>query len=155
LRLTPEAGTIKTGAARVVPVHEHLIEQGFLAFVKTAGKGPLFYNPEGRRKASEDDPTNPGQSQARKTANHLGEWVRSLGVDDPEVRPNHAWRHTFKQIADRVGISERVSDKITGHAPVNEARSYGEATLGDMAEALKRFPRYSVSGTAGCKVGRT
>jgi integrase len=145
LRLTPEAGTIKTGQARIVPIHEHLIEQGFLSFVKASGKAPLFYNPETRRKASEDDPTKPGQSQARKTANRLSEWVRSLGVDDPELRPNHAWRHTFKQIADRFGISERVSDTITGHAPQTVSRSYGQPTVADMAQALKRFPKYNVS----------
>jgi integrase len=46
LRLTPEAGTIKTGATRTIPIHEHLIAQGFLDFVKTRGDGPLFYNPE-------------------------------------------------------------------------------------------------------------
>jgi integrase len=144
IRLTPEAGTIKSGEARVVPIHEHLLEQGFLEFVRGAGKGPLFYDPQGRRKASEADPTKPGQSQARKTANKLGEWVREVGVDDPELRPNHAWRHTFKQIADRSGISERVSDAITGHAPQTVARSYGQPTLADMAEALKRFPRHKI-----------
>jgi integrase len=142
LRLTPEAGTIKSGEARVVPIHEHLVEQGFLEFVRKAGKGPLFYDPHGRRKTSEEDPTKPGQSQARKTANKLGEWVREIGVDDSELRPNHAWRHTFKQIADRCGISERVSDVVTGHAPQTVARSYGQPTLIDMAEALRRFPRY-------------
>ena len=70
------------------------------------------------------------------------EWVREIGVDDAELRPNHAWRHTFKQIADRSGISERVSDAITGHAPLNGARSYGQPTVIDMAEARKRFPQY-------------
>ena len=39
IKISPEAGTTKTGTARVVPVHEHLIEQGFLAFVKASGKG--------------------------------------------------------------------------------------------------------------------
>lgn len=144
IRLTPEAGTIKTGEARTVPLHSHLIEQGFLDFVKAAGTGPLFYQPSARRKSAPSDPTKPGQSQAVKTRNHLAEWVREIGVDDPELRPNHAWRHTFKQIADRSGISERVSDAITGHAPLNVARSYGQPTLVDMAEALKRFPRYTV-----------
>jgi integrase len=143
IRLTPEAGTIKTGEARTVPIHSHLIEQGFLDFVKEAGSGPLFYQPSARRKSEASDPTKPGQSQAIKTRNHLAEWVREIGVDDPELRPNHAWRHTFKQIADRSGISERVSDAITGHAPLDVARSYGQPTLVDMAEALKRFPRYS------------
>ena len=127
-----------------MPIHAHLIEQGFLDFVEAAGNGPLFYQPSARRKARADDPTKPGQSQAVKTRNHLADWVREFGVDDPELRPNHAWRHTFKQIADRCGISERVSDTITGHAPVNVARAYGQPTLDDMAEALKRYPRYDV-----------
>jgi integrase len=143
IRLTPEAGTIKTGEARTVPIHIHLVDQGFLDFVKETGLGPLFYQPSARRKTDPSDPTKPGQSQAIKTRNHLAEWVREIGVDDPELRPNHAWRHTFKQIADRCGISERVSDAITGHAPLNVARSYGQPTLIDMAEALRRFPNYN------------
>lgn len=153
IRLTPEAGTIKTGEARTVPIHSHLIEQGFLEFVKAAGSGPLFYQPSARRKSGADDPTKPGQSQAVKTRNHLAEWVREIGVDDPELRPNHAWRHTFKQIADRCGISERVSDAITGHAPVNVARAYGQPTLIDIADALKRFPKYFVQPVAKLAVG--
>jgi integrase len=144
LRLTPEAGTIKTGNARVVPLHDHLIEQGFLDFVRNAGRGPLFYNAEARRKAEPQDLTKPGQSQAVKSRNKLAEWVRSLGIDDPELSPTHAWRHTFKQLADRNGMSERVSDAITGHSPQTEGRKYGQPTLADMAEALKSFPRYQV-----------
>jgi hypothetical protein len=62
-----------------------------------------------------------------------------------ELQPNHAWRHTFKQIADRVGISERMSDYITGHSQKSVGASYGAPTLSDMASALKRFPRYSLS----------
>jgi integrase len=79
-----------------------------------------------------------------KTREKLAAWVRKIGIDDPNVRPNHAWRHTFKQIAERHGISERVSDEITGHAPLTVGRGYGRPTLPDMATALKKFPRYSV-----------
>ncbi len=43
IKITPEAGTTKTRKARVVPLHEHLIEQGFLKFAKATGRGPLFY----------------------------------------------------------------------------------------------------------------
>ena len=70
----------------------------------------------------------------------LAAWVRSIGIDDPELQPNHAWRHTFKQIAERNGISERISDAITAHAPHTVGRSYGAPTVSDMAEALRKFP---------------
>ncbi len=142
IKLTPEAGTIKNGEARTIPIHDHLIAQGFIEFVRAKGDGPLFYDPTARRKQAPVDPTKPGQAQSIKTRNHLAEWVRKVGVKDPELSPNHAWRHTFKMIADRVGISERVSDAITGHAPLNEARAYGKPTVADMAAALNRFPTY-------------
>jgi integrase len=142
LRITPEAGAVKGRKARVVPLHEHLIAQGLLGFVAQHGAGPLFY-----RGAKHDDNTDPLKAkkpryvQARQ---RLAAWVRSLGVSDEELSPNHAWRHSFKQIADRAGISERMSDYITGHAHKTEGAAYGAPILNDMAEALKKFPRYEV-----------
>jgi integrase len=84
LRLTPDAGTIKTGATRTVPIHEHLMDQGFLEFVKSRGNGPLFYNPEGAPKAGAD-PTNPRRPRAVKCRERLATWVRDLGITDPAV----------------------------------------------------------------------
>jgi integrase len=148
LRITPDAGSVKTRQARTVPAHEHLIEQGFLDYVKARGKGPLFYNlaPTAATtvSAGRDDITNPKRSPAVHVRSHLGEWVRSIGVTDTEVSPTHGWRHSFKQIADRNGITDRVSDAITGHAPPTEGRAYGAPTLEDMANALKLFPRYKI-----------
>ena len=142
IRITPDAGTVKNRQARTLPLHEHLIQQGFLDFAQRNGKGPLFYNRT--NKVHHDDPTNPPKPRYVKTREHLAKWVRELGVNDPEVHPNHAWRHTFKQIAERNGISERISDAITAHAAHTVGRSYGAPTLSDMAEALRKFPRYSV-----------
>jgi hypothetical protein len=68
--------------------------------------------------------------------------VRDLGITDDELSPTHAWRHTFKQVADRAGISERTSDYITGHSHKTEGAKYGAPTLEDMAAALGKFPRY-------------
>jgi integrase len=143
MKLTPEAGSIKTSNARTVPLHEHLIAQGFIEFVRAQGDGPLFYNVRAA-KDTEADPLNPGQSPSIKTRGRLGYWVRDLGIKDPEVGPTHGWRHLFQQIADRVGIAEKISDRITGHAPASTGRKYGPATVEDMAEALKKFPRYVV-----------
>jgi hypothetical protein len=46
LHFTPEAGSRKSGAAQAVPLHEHLIAQGFLTFVHDHSDGPLFYKPD-------------------------------------------------------------------------------------------------------------
>ncbi|MPZ39276.1 MAG: tyrosine-type recombinase/integrase [Rhizobiales bacterium] len=137
LKITPEAGTVKGGATRVVPIHQHLIAQGFLKFVARRGQGPLFYTPRKRPAVAKGAKgRKPPYAQVRQ---RLAGWVRAIGVTDKHVSPNHGWRHTFKQIADRVGISERMSDYITGHAHKSEGSRYGEPTLSDMAKALKKF----------------
>jgi integrase len=143
IRITPEAGTTKTKQARTVPLHEHVIAQGFLEFVKRNGTGPLFY---GQQKVPlpAADATNPPKARSVKVRERIAEWVRDLGVTDREVQPNHAWRHTFKQVCDREHISERVSDAITGHAPASVGRAYGAPTLKDKADALRHFPRYDI-----------
>jgi integrase len=143
IRITPEAGTVKTRQTRLVPLHSHLIKQGFLSFVAHKGKGPLFYIPPTDPSRS-GSASNPSKARWVKAREQLAQWVREQGVKDPNVKPNHAWRHTFKQIAERSGITERMSDYITGHAPATVSRGYGAPTLKDMADALKKFPRYSV-----------
>ncbi|NEU96035.1 hypothetical protein [Bradyrhizobium uaiense] len=143
MKLMPDAGTIKTRKARVVPLHEHLIAQGFLEMVRSVGKGALFYDDKTPHRAS-SDPMNPRRSRAGNARGDLAEWVREQGVRDPELSPTHAWRHTFKQIAERVEITEKLHDAITGHAPASEGRKYGQPTAEDMATAMKKFPRYKV-----------
>ncbi|MCK1479027.1 tyrosine-type recombinase/integrase [Bradyrhizobium sp. 197] len=143
MKLTPEAGTIKTGKSRVVPIHEHLVAQGFLEMVKQVGKGALFYNDKTPQRPSAD-PLKPSRSRADTARAHLGTWVRELGVDDPDISPNHAWRHTFKRIADEIGMPEKMNDAITGHTQATEGRKYGAPTAAAMAEALNKFPRYKL-----------
>jgi integrase len=145
MRLTPEAGSTKLGTVHTVPLHEHLIAQGFLEYVHKRGKGPLFYEKESASDgAAPSDPLRPKKPRAARVREALAKWVRDIGVNDPEVQPNHAWRDTFKLIAERSGISERIHDAITDHAPTTTGRTYGKPTVEDMAHALKRFPRYEV-----------
>jgi integrase len=142
IRITPDAGTVKNKRTRVVPLHEHLIAQGFLTFVAEQIAGPLFYKPS--KPSNDPSALNPKKPRYLQTRQRLAEWVRGLGITDAELMPNHAWRHTFKQIADRAGISERMSDYITGHAHKSEGAKYGAPVLADMADAFKKFPRYEV-----------
>ena len=145
IKITPAAGTVKGGKAREVPLHEHLIEQGFLDFVSQHGPGPLFYKPDAAavRDTSVDE-TKQKKPRFTQVRQRLADWVRSLGVTDREVSPNHGWRHTFKQIGSRAGIERQMLDYIEGHAPINIGAAYGRPTLADMAEAIKKFPRYVV-----------
>jgi integrase len=150
LRLTPEAGTIKTREARWVPIHEHLIEQGFLKFVAKQGAGPLFYGGDQPKKARAQQ-QQPNKLKPRRTPPQTARvrvalWTRGLGVTDKGLSPTHAWRHTFQRYADRAGIPEKISDAIVGHKPANVARTYAVPSVVEMADALKMFPRYVLDG---------
>ena len=138
--LTPGAGAIKGGKARTVPLHEHLVELGFIEFVHGRGQGPLFYKPS--VSTNPVDPLNPQRGPAVKTRERLGEWVREIGVVDPELSPSHAWRHTFLSRARQAGIEPALRFGITGHC---EGEAYGQPEPEELAEALKRFPRYILS----------
>jgi integrase len=140
LRITPEAGTVKNDRARSVPIHPHLVEQGFLEFVAAvrADHGPeqpLFSTGQ----VGKDRPP------ADRAREDLARWVRGLGVTDKRIQPNHAWRHTWKRRAARARIEMGIRDAVCGHAPRTVADYYELPTVEDMANALKPFPRYEVA----------
>ncbi|WFU49026.1 hypothetical protein [Sinorhizobium terangae] len=145
INITPEGGgTVKGASFRKVPIHEHLIALGFLDFVKETGTGPLFYDPADHR-AESKDPTKPVRPPYVITRQKLAEWVRqNVGVTDPDISPNHAWRHTFKRQAARVGMERRFRFAFCGHESDEVGDIYETPTLEDMAEALKTFPRYDL-----------
>ncbi len=109
------------------------------------GEGPLFYSIDPEITATDDDdPLKPKRSRAKQTLNKLAQWVRKLGITDPEIQPNHAWRYTFKQRAARARIEKVMRDAICGHAAKTEGDKYEKPPVADMAEALKHFPRYKI-----------
>jgi len=127
----------KANAYRDVPVHPHLIEQGFLEFVDSSFPGPLFHN-EARGRGGQE----PGHVHV---GGKLAKWVRSLGVRDPNVDPNHGWRHRFKSLARAVDMREEVFDAIQGHAPASVGRDYGDLWPIVMQREIAKIPRYRVS----------
>lgn len=139
VRITPEAGTVKAKEARVIPLHPHLIEQGFVDMVTAHGPGPLFYDPDKQR--VRDD----GNRHFKKVGERLAQWVRKeVGIVDPAIQPNHAWRHTFKTMGYSVGMEERVADAIQGHASKTTGRTYGRPPLKALAQAIATLPRFDV-----------
>lgn len=135
MNITPEAGSVKTHQARLVPLHPHLIEQGFLRFAKDR-PGPLFYDPSKHRGGSDGNP------QSKKVGERLASWVRSIGVEDPRIAPNHAWRHRFKTVAREAKLDHEARDRLTGHAPASEGSSYGHWSPRALKNEIDKLPRY-------------
>jgi len=146
VRITPEAGAVKTGEARTVPLHPHLVEQGFPALAERLGDGPLFYDPARQRVQKE---TN---RHVKKVGERLAAWVRKdVGITDPALQPNHGWRHRFKTQARRIAMDPEVRDAIQGHAPGTVGQAYGSMPLQVMSDAIARLPRYEIPGASEAK----
>lgn len=139
IRISPEAGSVKNGRARTVPLHPHLLDQGFPA-VASALTGPIFYDPTHHRGGSDGNP------QFKNVGEHLARWVRSCGVTDPRVQPNHGWRHRFKTQARNVNMNVEVRDTIQGHAPRTEGEAYGDTSPAAALREIVKLPRYIVRG---------
>ena len=134
ITITPEAGTVKTNEAREVVLHEHVVAIGFPEFVAKAPAGHLFLRP-----AQSGDVLGPLQG----VKNRLAEFARAI-VPDPNVAPNHGWRHRFKTIGREAGIDSRVLDAIQGQAPRTVADSYGDVTVATIARAIATLPTIAV-----------
>jgi integrase len=117
MRLVAEAGSLKTASAeRTVPLHPALVAEGFLTFVETVRAGPLF---TGLRPDKFGNRGGTGTKQ-------LGRWVRSLGIDDDRVQPNHGWRHRMRTLGRRHGLAPDIVDALVGHSRRSVADRYGE-----------------------------
>lgn len=132
IRITPEAGSVKSGEYRDVPIHPQLVTEGFLKFVEGSASGPLFYAARDR---------GGGQHPSKTVAQRLAKWVRSLGIVGAEVDPSHGWRHRFKTVGREIGVDPRVLDALQGHAPRSAGDSYGNISLKARANAINQFPR--------------
>ncbi len=143
IQITPEAGSTKNGKIRKVPLHPHLIDQGFHRFVKAQPEGPLFYNPERPRNGSAVN------APYKKQGERLATWVREIGVVDPNVSPNHGWRHRFKTVARAVKMNLEIREGVAGHAPRTEGEAYGSFPVIRVYEEIGLLPRYRVEAPTG------
>ncbi|MFG6081394.1 hypothetical protein ACEUZ9_002014 [Paracoccus litorisediminis] len=135
IRITPEAGTMKAGHFRDVPLHRQVITLGFVDHVKDAKDGPLFHGSPDPAKAV---------SAARAQSNKIAAWLHSLGLVPDGLQPSHAWRHRFKGQARELGLDMRVTDAIQGHAGKSAADDYGDISLIAKARIIEALPEYSL-----------
>lgn len=148
MEITPREGDVKDPEARVIPLHSHLIDQGFLDYVKRRQEAdkPLFYDPERARGGS-------AQSQVDKVGDRLREWIRGdLKIEG--VQPNHGWRHRFETISRQLQIREDVVDYITGHQGAEISSTFGDQVIEALYESIEKMPRYEVdTNSTGSFVG--
>lgn len=96
IRITPEAGSVKTNQYRDVPLHKQITSLGFLDYVNTIDSGPLFHmspKPELNRR------------YAQKMTNRLRDWLHEAELVPDGLQPFHAWRHRFKTVGLELGIA--------------------------------------------------
>jgi integrase len=136
IRITPEAGSVKTGEYRDVPLHGQIVALGFIDFLKAAKSEPMFHG------ATEPDKF---LANARATSGRLSEWLREAGLVPDGVQPSHGWRHRFKTVARELGLSDRTIDAIQGHAGRTAGDNYGDVTLTAKARAIDAFPDYDLT----------
>lgn len=139
-RITPDAGTVKAGGYRDVPLHPQIIEQGFFDFLNSVAPGPLFHTEANPEKFA---------AKASRVANRLATWVRKSADVPKGVQPNHAWRHRFKTQCRELGISDRVADAIQGHAGRTASDGYGDVTLKTKINAIDQLPAYDLGIQSG------
>jgi hypothetical protein len=74
---------------RSVPIHGHVIAQGFLDYAEERRKTgkPLFSDPDRSRGGKAGNP------QFNKVAGRIGEWVQGLGIP-MGLQPNHVFSGT-------------------------------------------------------------
>ncbi|WP_150125400.1 site-specific integrase [Sphingomonas sp. LM7] len=111
-----DQSTKNDASERAVVIHPRLIEIGFSKYV------------EGRRKSG-------ATRLFDLTADDAGKWTKELSrslnryidrtvTEDPRYT-FHSLRHEWKDRAEESGIEEKMSDRITGHAPATVGRRYG------------------------------
>jgi integrase len=130
-----EGQGVKTATSRRrVPVHPDLISLGFIDYASAAKGARLF-------------PLLKTDTDGRE-GGLFGKWfgkhIRNLGITDKRM-VFHSFRHLLKHTMREAGITEEVSDAITGHASGSVGRRYG-ATLYPLAPLVDAMSRYRIHG---------
>ncbi len=131
MKFDPDAGSLKTvSSERAVPLHQAVIDGGFLDYVKRVKSGPLF------PKLKPDKFGKRGGNGTKM----IGRWVRDLGLTDKRLAPSHSWRHRMKTLGRRLKMAPDIVNAITGHGTRTVADAYGEYEVTAMYDELMKIP---------------
>ncbi|MHA6298566.1 tyrosine-type recombinase/integrase [Devosia sp. CAU 1758] len=134
LHITPEAGSVKSKKYRDVPLHQQLIDIGFLKFVEQAPDAPLFHSAD----------ADPKKLPAQAVLARVGKWLQSEKLIPDGMQPSHGWRHRFKTLSREAGLDPHVVDSIQGHTGRTASDGYGDVTLRTKKAAIDKLLAYDV-----------
>ncbi len=128
IQMGEEQSVKNAGSVRYVPIHSHILELGFMDFVK-ARDGQLF--------AEKSDVND-------KYAYNYGRWwgrlIRKHGVRK-EVKPSHSFRHYFITQCRALDVREDTQNNILGHVPGSVPRRYGNYLIETSRVLIEQIPR--------------
>lgn len=125
---TDEQST-KTGLSRVVPLHSHIIELGFLEYVKSR-EHYLF-----------TERKTPSGKSSYNFLRWWGKYIRSHGITRKEIKPTHGFRHTFITHCRSTKARKDIQNDITGHAQEDVSGGYGSYPIEAKKELIQTIPR--------------
>ena len=105
----------------------------FLSFAHSKS-GHLFFGLKGGE----------ASRRAATVAGVVRKWLKEAHVIPEGVSPMHAFRHRFKSVMRELGVSDTVSDGITGHAGISEGSRYGSVSLKAISDAINRIPNFTL-----------
>lgn len=134
----PDKTVKNKSSVRKIPLHEHLIDLGFVEYVKSqSSDGRLFP----KLKAS-------SERYAGKVSLWLGKYFRENAGLREDVKAMHGLRHTWSTLARNAGIPKDVRSAITGHSSGDVSDTYGEYSLELLYEAVNKIPRIPSSDSS-------
>jgi integrase len=128
--------TIKGHTARYAPLHSGIVKRliPYMERVRAEhGDGPLFRHL----------PKDKNGKRSTYVARKIDEWMDSV-IEDPNLAPNHSFRHYLKSELLARDVPERISDSITGHKTPGIGRKYEHVPMSKKFDAISKLPVISL-----------
>ena len=124
--------TTKGHTARYAPLHPEIVKR-LIPFMEKQvaehGHGPLFRHL----------PKDKNGKRSTYVARKIDEWMDGV-IKDPNLAPNHSFRHYLKSELLARDVPERISDAITGHTTPGIGRKYEHVPMSKKFEAISKLP---------------
>jgi integrase len=124
--------TIKGHKARYVPLHPEIVKRLIPYMEKQMAEsdhGPLFRHL----------PKDKNGKRSTYVARKIDEWMDGV-IKDPNLAPNHSFRHYLKSELLARDVPERISDAITGHKTPGIGRKYEHVPMSKKFDAISKLP---------------